>query len=194
MDRRIFTTGQVARICKVSQAKVSGWFDQGLLKGFRIPELDGGGDRRIPSEELDRFLADHHMPPRTLPDTPLQIGMMGGQKELANEVERELSSDVRLETAYSVFEAGMLLASKPDFLMIDVTAPFLSNPKLIAQVNESQRTHGTPFGLYLPEGCGAHLFDDLLSERFSCPIHSPLLAARMETLARRFRGCRSSQV
>ena len=43
--KTIFTTGQVAKICKVAPRTVSKWFDSGRLRGYRIP---GSQDRRIP--------------------------------------------------------------------------------------------------------------------------------------------------
>lgn len=56
---KVFTTGQVAKICGVAPRTVSKWFDSGRLKGYRIP---GGPDRRIPRENLIRFLKEHGMP------------------------------------------------------------------------------------------------------------------------------------
>ena len=53
---KVFTTGQVAKICKVAPRTVSKWFDSGRLKGYRIP---GSQDRRIPREYLIRFLKEH---------------------------------------------------------------------------------------------------------------------------------------
>ena len=50
--RTIFTTGQVAKICKVAPRTVSKWFDSGRLRGYRIP---GSQDRRIPREHPIRF-------------------------------------------------------------------------------------------------------------------------------------------
>ena len=44
---KVFTTGQVAKICKVAPRTVSKWFDSGRLKGYRIP---GSQDRRIPRD------------------------------------------------------------------------------------------------------------------------------------------------
>ena len=35
---KVFTTGQVAKICKVAPRTVSKWFDSGRLKGYRIPD------------------------------------------------------------------------------------------------------------------------------------------------------------
>ena len=53
---KVFTTGQVAKICKVAPRTVSKWFDSGRLKGYRIP---GSQDRRIPREYLIKFLKEH---------------------------------------------------------------------------------------------------------------------------------------
>lgn len=55
----IFTTGQVAKYCHVAPRTVSKWFDQGLLKGYRIP---GSQDRRVPRENLIAFMKQHGMP------------------------------------------------------------------------------------------------------------------------------------
>ncbi len=56
---KVFTTGQVAKICKVAPRTVSKWFDSGRLKGYRIP---GSQDRRIPRDYLIKFLKEHGMP------------------------------------------------------------------------------------------------------------------------------------
>src|ERR687886_569888 len=37
--KKVFTTGQVAKICKVAPRTVSKWFDSGRLRGYRIREL-----------------------------------------------------------------------------------------------------------------------------------------------------------
>lgn len=54
---KIFTAGQVATICKVASRTVTKWFDSERLKGFKLPS----GDRRIPREELIKFLKQHEM-------------------------------------------------------------------------------------------------------------------------------------
>lgn len=54
----VFTTGQVAKICKVAPRTVSKWFDSGRLRGYRIP---GSQDRRIPRDALIRFLKEYEM-------------------------------------------------------------------------------------------------------------------------------------
>ena len=55
----VLTTGEVAKICNVAPRTVSKWFDKGLLNGYRIP---GSKDRRIPIDELVRFMHAHNIP------------------------------------------------------------------------------------------------------------------------------------
>lgn len=57
--KEVFTTDQVAKICKVAPSTAAKWFDSGRLKGHRIP---GSQDRRIPRESLVEFLKEHGMP------------------------------------------------------------------------------------------------------------------------------------
>ena len=57
--KNVLTTGDVARICNVCSRTAQKWFDQGLLKGYRIP---GTKDRRIPINELVAFIKKYNMP------------------------------------------------------------------------------------------------------------------------------------
>jgi len=60
--RAVYTTGQVAKICRVAPRTVSKWIDRGQLKGYRIPGSNGEGDRRITRIELVRFMTDLNIP------------------------------------------------------------------------------------------------------------------------------------
>jgi len=55
----VLTTGQVAKLCEVAPRTVSKWFDEGRLKGHRIP---GSQDRRIRLGALIDFMQLNHMP------------------------------------------------------------------------------------------------------------------------------------
>lgn len=58
-DKTVFTTGEAARMCRVSQQTIIRCFDNGLLKGFRVP---GSKFRRIPRERLIEFMNEHGIP------------------------------------------------------------------------------------------------------------------------------------
>lgn len=68
--RNVLTTGDVAKICNVAPRTVSKWFDSGQLHGYRIP---GSKDRRIPVNELIRFMKANNMPTDILPVGKLRV-------------------------------------------------------------------------------------------------------------------------
>ena len=56
---KVLSSGEVAQICHVAPRTAQKWIDEGLLKGYRIP---GSRDRRVPVDEMVRFLKKHNMP------------------------------------------------------------------------------------------------------------------------------------
>jgi|AP45_3_1055517.scaffolds.fasta_scaffold12646_5 hypothetical protein len=56
---QVFTTGDVAKICNLSIAKVNSLFDLGLLQGFKIP---GSSHRRIPRKNIIEFIKKYKLP------------------------------------------------------------------------------------------------------------------------------------
>ncbi|MEM9882815.1 MAG: helix-turn-helix domain-containing protein, partial [Planctomycetota bacterium] len=46
-DKQVYTTGEAAEVCKVSQQTIIRCFDAGRLQGFRVP---GSRFRRIPRD------------------------------------------------------------------------------------------------------------------------------------------------
>ena len=119
--KQVFTTGQVAKICRVAPRTVSKWFDSGKLRGYRIP---GSQDRRIPRPELIRFLKEHNMPLGDLEEEGWHKILVIGTEKLFRERLKELlpeSEDFRYEIANSGFEAGLQAESfQPDTIVIDL--------------------------------------------------------------------------
>ncbi len=116
----VFTTGQVARICNVTIRTVIKWFDNGKLKGYRIP---GSRDRRIPRAALVEFLKEHHLPHDA-------AGLLGKPKLLVADDEAEVASFLEgyfrdtgifdVFVARSGYEAGFLTAKhRPDMVLLD---------------------------------------------------------------------------
>ena len=117
---KVFTTGQVAKICKVAPRTVSKWFDSGRLKGYRIP---GSQDRRIPREYLIKFLKEHGMPLGDLEDEAMAKVLIVAQDQvLIENLKRELPVErsFSTSTAASGFEAGIQAESfHPDCIIVD---------------------------------------------------------------------------
>ena len=59
LHKTVFTTGEAAEVCNVSQQTIIRSFDAGRLAGFKVP---GSKFRRIPREELVRFMRSNGMP------------------------------------------------------------------------------------------------------------------------------------
>ena len=117
---KVFTTGQVAKICKVAPRTVSKWFDSGRLKGYRIP---GSQDRRIPREYLIKFLKEHGMPLGDLEDEAMAKVLIVAQDQvLIENLKRELPPErsFKVAVAASGFEAGIQAESfHPDCIITD---------------------------------------------------------------------------
>src|SRR5438309_4409900 len=119
--KKVFTTGQVAKICKVAPRTVSKWFDSGRLRGYRIP---GSQDRRIPREHLIRFLKEHNMPLGELEEESWhKILIIGAEKLFIDRLKEMLpeDEDFKYEIANSGFEAGIQAESfHPDTIIVDL--------------------------------------------------------------------------
>ncbi len=58
MTDRVYTTMDLARVCRVSLRTVIRWIDDGRLPSFRTP----GGHRRVREEDFRQFLDRYHIP------------------------------------------------------------------------------------------------------------------------------------
>src|SRR5438046_6291184 len=116
----IVATGQVAKICQVAPRTVSRWFDSGRLRGYRIP---GSQDRRIPREQLIRFLKEYGMPLGELEEEGWhRLLIVGAEPLFIDRLQGLLPEDdgFRYALADSAFEAGGLAPSlRPDGVLID---------------------------------------------------------------------------
>lgn len=106
---RIFTTGTVSKICNVAPRTVAKWFDSGLLEGYRVP---GSADRRIPLENLRRFMGEQGFPLDDLDRrTTLSLLLITSNPKLAAALSGDGRSAFVLHTATSSFDAGLQLAT-----------------------------------------------------------------------------------
>jgi excisionase family DNA binding protein len=84
--KTVFTTGEAAKICKVSQQTIIRCFDSGQLRGFRVP---GSRFRRIPRDQLYSFMRDNGIPTDALDSGRRKVLIVDDDLELV-----ELMSDV----------------------------------------------------------------------------------------------------
>lgn len=122
-QKTVLTTGDVARICNVAPRTVSKWFDTGQLRGYRIP---GSKDRRIPLDQLIRFMKAHGIPLNGLQGSTRRILVVDSDREYCDAIGSSLAGERGYEvtTANSAFEAGVLAQqSTPHVMLVDVSMP-----------------------------------------------------------------------
>jgi len=120
--KNVLTTGDVAKICNVAPRTVSKWFDSGHLKGYRIP---GSKDRRIPVDELNRFMKTHNIPAATPADDKIRVLVVDSDVNAAADLAHSLraNADYEVQTVRSNFETGVIAQRfAPHVLLISLLA------------------------------------------------------------------------
>jgi excisionase family DNA binding protein len=184
--KKVFTTGQVAKICKVAPRTVSKWFESGRLKGYRIP---GSQDRRIPREHLIRFLKEHGMPLGELEDEAVgKILLVGAESHIRTNLSEQMHGDAfKLEFAGSGFEAGIQAESlHPDCVVIDFVMGRTESLMIAQNLKRNAEYADTVLIGLLNDEDNASGFDrTIFNETFRKPFDSALLAERIRTLVGR---------
>jgi excisionase family DNA binding protein len=137
MDERmktVFTTGEAAKICKVSQQTIIRCFDNGQLKGFRVP---GSRFRRIPREALYKFMKDNGIPTDALESGKRKVLLVDDDADLVDLMTKVLEEDGRFEVrvAGNGFDAGMMVKEyRPDIIILDVMLPDINGKEVCHRV------------------------------------------------------------
>jgi len=119
----LFTTGEAAEICRVSQQTIIRCFDSGRLKGFRVP---GSKFRRIPRVNLIKFMRDNSIPLDNLDSGRKKVLIVDDDAEIVELISDILIRDGHYEirTASSGYEAGMVTQQfHPDLILLDYMLP-----------------------------------------------------------------------
>ena len=121
--KTVFTTGEAAKICNVSQQTIIRCFDSGQLKGFRVP---GSRFRRSPRDVLYRFMKDNGIPTDALESGRRRALIADDDEELVELIRDVFDADGRFDVrvANNGFDAGMMVKEyKPDVIVLDVMLP-----------------------------------------------------------------------
>ncbi|MBV8231364.1 MAG: response regulator [Planctomycetaceae bacterium] len=121
--KTVFTTGEAAKICKVSQQTIIRCFDSGQLRGFRVP---GSRFRRIPREALYRFMKENNIPTDALESGRRRILIVDDDPAVVDLISDVLANDARFEikVVNNGFAAGMQAKEyHPDLIILDVMLP-----------------------------------------------------------------------
>lgn len=135
--KTVFTTGEAAEICKVSQQTIIRCFDSGRLRGFRVP---GSRFRRIPRDALLAFMKENGIPPDALDSGKSKILVVDDDPEIVELFVDVLQRDGRFEvrTAGTGYNAGLLTQEfRPDLIILDYMLPDV-NGNVVCQTIRSK--------------------------------------------------------
>jgi excisionase family DNA binding protein len=140
--KNVLTTGDVAKICHVAPRTVSKWFDNGQLRGYRIP---GSKDRRIPVSELIRFMKVHNMPTSELAVGSIRVLIADNNEKAASALADILRSDAEYEVqiVQSNFETGSVIQKfSPHVVLVSLMADRIDATAICKGIkdNEDLRT------------------------------------------------------
>jgi excisionase family DNA binding protein len=133
-SKTVFTTGEAAKICKVSQQTIIRCFDNGTLKGFRVP---GSRFRRIPRDQLFAFMKDNGIPTDALESGKRKVLIVDDDQELVDLLVDAFDRTAMFEikTANNGFDAGMLVKEfRPDLVVLDIMLPDINGREVCQRV------------------------------------------------------------
>lgn len=133
-NKTVFTTGEAAKICKVSQQTIIRCFDNGSLQGFRVP---GSKFRRIPREKLFLFMRNNKIPTDALESGRKKLLIVDDDQDLVDLMEDGFRRDGQFEirTANNGFDAGMGVKEfRPDLVVLDVMLPDINGKEVCQRV------------------------------------------------------------
>lgn len=140
--KQVFTTGEAADVCKVSQQTIIRCFDSGRLRGFRVP---GSRFRRIPREELLRFMRENNIPTDVLEGGKKRVLVVDDDEQIVELFVDVLSRDGRFEvkTAGTGYDAGILTEQfRPDLMLLDYMLPDINGNQVCRAVRQNPNVAG----------------------------------------------------
>ncbi|MBL9118994.1 MAG: response regulator [Phycisphaerae bacterium] len=141
-EKQVFTTGEAAEVCKVSQQTIIRCFDSGRLNGFRVP---GSRFRRIPRGELIRFMRSNEIPLDTLGDDRKRVLVVDDDPQVLAIVQETLKDErFDLRTAGNGYDAGILTEQfRPDLILLDFMLPDINGSVVCERIRGNPEYAGT---------------------------------------------------
>lgn len=142
LNKKYYTTSDVAKICNVHRNTIIGSIRKGILKIYRTP----GGHARIAREDLLEFCKRRNLPVSfggsrndkvlVVDDDPLLVRLIKAGLEKAG---------YRVVAAANGYDAGfMTLDFKPDVMLLDIMLPDVDGDKVAQRIRSSPQTEALP--------------------------------------------------
>ena len=132
--KRVFTTGEVAKILHVSQMSVIKWFNEGKLEGYRVPYSK---DRRISRESLLKFIKVNSLPIDEFVSLQRNVLIVDDDASVRNAIELIFDDleEYKIEQASSGYEAGLKLGrTDPDIIILDIMLSDMDSRNLVKKI------------------------------------------------------------
>ncbi len=133
-SKTVFTTGEAAKICKVSQQTIIRCFDSGQLKGFRVP---GSRFRRIPRDLLYQFMRENGIPTDALESGKRKLLIVDDDEDLVEVLVDVFERDTRFDvkSVNNGFDAGMMVREfRPDLVVLDIMLPDINGKEVCQRI------------------------------------------------------------
>ena len=117
-QKKVLSTWEAGRYCRVSPYTVRHWVRVGRLKAYVTP----GGHRRIRLEDLNAFLKTHRMPlPEDFEEGKRRLFVLAADFRRVCSAVKRLSPDLDVKGTAAAFDAGLALASfEPHLMVVDL--------------------------------------------------------------------------
>lgn len=136
-NKRVFTTGEAAELCQVSQQTIIRCFDSGRLNGFRVP---GSKFRRIPRNELIRFMRENGIPSDKLDNGKYRVLVVDDDENIVDLFVDVLERTGNFEvfTATTGYDAGIKTREHvPDLMILDYMLPDINGNIVCQTIREN---------------------------------------------------------
>ena len=141
--KTVFTTGEAAEICGLSQQTIIRCFDNGQVGGFRVP---GSKFRRIPRANLIKFMRDNDIPLDALESDKIKVLVVDDDPEIIEVFKDAAKADGRFEvrTAKTGFDAGVEANSfRPDAIVLDYLLPDVNGGVVCRTIRNTEQLQNT---------------------------------------------------
>jgi len=139
--KQVFTTGEAARLCNLSQQTIIRCFDDGRIRGFRVP---GSKARRIPREDLIRFMRAHNMPLDGLGMNAITLLVMDHESDTLDLIRAttEMLGGIEVHVAETAYDAGVLTAKiEPHVTILNARLPDID---IVSACRTLRKANGLP--------------------------------------------------
>jgi len=143
VKKQVFTTGEAAELCKVSQQTIIRCFDAGRLQGFRVP---GSRFRRIPRSELIRFMQQNEIPTDLLESPAKRILLVDDDPQIIDVLKDSFDSDERFDvrSASTGYDAGILTEQfRPHLILLDYMLPDINGNVVCQRIRSNEKLRDT---------------------------------------------------